>query len=145
MNVLLDTNIALDVILRREPFYQNANKIVKDSRDGMYTAFVSASAVTDISYIAGRELRDKTLVMSRLKLLLETVDIAAVTGVEIRRAIDLDWNDFEDCVQFTAGERLAVRYIITRDAGEQKAIRKTVLPLEARSSFKFAYFEPLYS
>ena len=115
MNVLLDTNVALDVILRREPYYQNANDIVDDSQDGVYTAFVSASAVTDIYYIACNELRDKKLVMERLKALLKTVDIAAVTGVEIRRAINLAWNDFEDCVQFTAGERLAVRYIITRD------------------------------
>ncbi|GHT87621.1 twitching motility protein PilT [Spirochaetia bacterium] len=118
MNVLLDTNIALDAILQREPFFQDAIAIVKDSQHGAYTAFVSASAVTDISYIAGRELRDNKLVMERLKLLLKTVDIAAVTGVEIRRAIELAWADFEDCVQFTAGERLAVRYIITRDAGD---------------------------
>ncbi|GHV68793.1 twitching motility protein PilT [Spirochaetia bacterium] len=118
MNVLIDTNIALGVILRREPFYQNASIITDGSQKGMYTAFMSASAVTDISYIACRRLRDKKLVMSRLKALLETVDIAAVTGVEIRRAIDLDWADFEDCVQFTAGERIAVRYIITRDAGD---------------------------
>jgi predicted nucleic acid-binding protein len=118
MNVLLDTNVALDVILRREPFYQNAGDIVKDSHDGMYTAFVSASAVTDIHYIARGELKDKKLVMARLKLLLETVDIATVTGVEIRRAIDLAWNDFEDCVQFTAGERLSASYIITRDPGD---------------------------
>jgi predicted nucleic acid-binding protein len=53
--------------------------------------------------------------MSRLKALLKTVDIAAVTGVEIRRALDLAWTDFEDCVQFAAGESLAVSYIITRD------------------------------
>ncbi|GHV28025.1 hypothetical protein AGMMS4952_10760 [Spirochaetia bacterium] len=26
-----------------------------------------------------------------------------------------DWADFEDCVQYTAGESLAVSYIITRD------------------------------
>jgi predicted nucleic acid-binding protein len=117
MNVLLDTNIALDVILRREPFYQNASNIVKDSRDGIYTAFVSASAVTDIYYIAGGELKDKKLVMDRIKTLLKTVKIAAVTGLEIRRASDLAWTDFEDCVQFTAGENLDARYIITRDAG----------------------------
>ncbi|MHC6202200.1 PIN domain-containing protein [Breznakiellaceae bacterium SP9] len=116
MNVLLDTNVALDVILQREPFYQNAKKIADGSQRGVYTALVSASAVTDIYYIACKELRDKKLVMARLKLLLKTVDIAAVTDAEIRRAMDLAWNDFEDCVQFTAGERLAVRYIITRDA-----------------------------
>ncbi|GHV26950.1 twitching motility protein PilT [Spirochaetia bacterium] len=118
MNVLIDTNVALDVILQREMFCQNAKKIADGSQHGVYTAFVSASAVTDIYYIACRELRDKKLVMERIKALLETVDIAAVTGMEIRRAIELFWTDFEDCVQFTAGERLAVRYIITRDAGD---------------------------
>jgi predicted nucleic acid-binding protein len=118
MNVLLDTNVALDVILRREPFYQDAKKIVDGSRGGLYTAFVSASAVTDIYYIACKELRDKKLVMKRLKALLETVGVATVTGAEIHRAIDIAWNDFEDCVQFTAAERLAASYIISRDAGD---------------------------
>jgi predicted nucleic acid-binding protein len=115
MNVLLDTNIALDVILQREPFCQYAKKIADGSKRGIYTAFVSASAITDIYYIACRDLKDEKLVMSRLKTLLKTVDIAAVTGTEIHRAITLDWADFEDCVQFTAGESLAVSYIITRD------------------------------
>jgi predicted nucleic acid-binding protein len=98
MNVLLDSNIALDIILLREPFYQNAKKVVESSRHGMGTVFVSASAVTDIYYIACRILKDEALVMSRLKVLLKTVDIATVTGADIRRAIDLDWADFEDCV-----------------------------------------------
>jgi hypothetical protein len=82
----------------------------------VYTALLSASAVTDVYYIACKELKDKKLVMERLKILLKAVDIAAVTGVEIRRAIELALTDFEDCVQFTAGESLEVRYIITRDA-----------------------------
>jgi predicted nucleic acid-binding protein len=115
MNVLIDTNVALDVILRREPFNQNAGEIIESSQHGIFTAFLSASAVTDIYYIACRALKDENLVMSRLKALLKTVDIAAVTGVEIRRALDLAWTDFEDCVQFAAGESLAVSYIITRD------------------------------
>jgi hypothetical protein len=45
------------------------------------------------------------------------VEIAAVTGAEIRRAVDLAWPDFEDCVQFAAGESIQVHYIITRDTG----------------------------
>jgi predicted nucleic acid-binding protein len=116
MKVLLDTNVALDYILLREPFYQAAKKVVESSQHGRYTAFVSASAVTDIYYIACGMLRDKALVMARIEALLKTVDVAAVTGAEIRRAIDLCWGDFEDGVQFAAGESLAVRFVITRDA-----------------------------
>ncbi|GHV38590.1 hypothetical protein AGMMS49546_09260 [Spirochaetia bacterium] len=82
---------------------------------GRFTALVSASAIIDMYYLACKDLKDKMLVMPRLKTLLKTVKIAAVTGAEIHRAIDLDWADFEDCVQYTAGESLAVSYIITRD------------------------------
>ncbi|GHT60223.1 twitching motility protein PilT [Spirochaetia bacterium] len=113
--VLLDTNVLLDEITRREPFYDNAANIISLAKLGRFTALVSASAITDMYYIACKDLKDKTLVMSRLKALLKTVEIAAVTGAEIHRAINLDWADFEDCVQYTAGESLAVSYIITRD------------------------------
>jgi predicted nucleic acid-binding protein len=116
MNILLDTNVSLDIILRRQPFCIKASDIIALANRGKFTAFLSASAVTDIYYIACRNLKDETLVMARLTALLKIIDIAAVTGVEIRRAINLDWTDFEDCVQFTAGESLEVRYIITRDA-----------------------------
>jgi predicted nucleic acid-binding protein len=116
MKVLLDTNVALDQILRREPFFEAAKKIVEGSRQGRFTALVSASTVTDIYYIACSMLKDKVLVMARLEALLKTVDIAAVSGAEVLRAIGLKWADFEDAVQFTAGERLAVRFVITRDA-----------------------------
>jgi len=46
---------------------------------------------------------------------LRTVNIAAVTGEEIYRALELNWNDFEDAVQYTTGEHIQADYIITRD------------------------------
>jgi predicted nucleic acid-binding protein len=117
MKVLLDTNLFLDEMMRRQPFCDKAADIIALAKLGRFTAFVSATAVTDIYYIACKALKDEKLVMSRLKALLKTVDIAAVAGAEIHRAVDLAWADFEDCVQFAAGESLAVSFIITRDAG----------------------------
>jgi len=59
--------------------------------------------------------KDKQRTMALLRELLKTISIAAVTGEEIYRAVDLDWNDFEDAVQYTAGEHIQADYIITRD------------------------------
>jgi predicted nucleic acid-binding protein len=115
MNVLLDSNIVLDHILNRVPFADNANDIISLAKQGKFTAFVSASALTDIYYITSKSLKSQILALEELKCLLQTVDIAAVTGAEIRRAIDLAWPDFEDCVQFAAGENIQALYIITRD------------------------------
>ena len=40
---------------------------------------------------------------------------ATVTGDHIFQALNLDWDDFEDSVQFTVGEGLSVDYIVTRN------------------------------
>jgi predicted nucleic acid-binding protein len=115
MNVLLDSNVVLDHVLKRVPFADNATDIISLAKQGKFSAFVSASAVTDIYYIASKELKSQILALEELKCLLQIVGIAAVTGVEIRRAVDLAWPDFEDCVQFAAGENIQALYIITRD------------------------------
>jgi len=70
--------------------------------------------------------------MSLIKKLLTTVDIAAVTGNEIRQAISLDWNDFEDAVQYAAGESIAVDYIVTRNKSD---FASAVLPIVSPDEF----------
>ena len=51
MQVLIDTNVILDVLLNRKGFVQNAVEILKLS-EADFQKFVSASAITDIYYIA---------------------------------------------------------------------------------------------
>jgi len=53
-----------------------------------------------------------------LKNLLNNVGVASVTNNEIRRALDLDWDDFEDAVQYAAGETILVDYLVTRNVSE---------------------------
>ena len=40
---------------------------------------------------------------------------AAVTDNNIYQALDLEWDDFEDSVQYIVGEGLSVDYIVTRN------------------------------
>lgn len=58
MHVLIDTNVVLDVLLNRYPFAHDAITIFKLPELVAYK-YISVSAVTDIYYIAYRELRDK--------------------------------------------------------------------------------------
>jgi predicted nucleic acid-binding protein len=117
MTVLIDTNIILDVLLRREHFMENSSKILLLSEKKIIDGYVTASAITDIFYITNKSYNDKQKSMGLLKELLKTITIATVREEEIYRAIELDWNDFEDAVQFTAGEQIHADYIITRDTG----------------------------
>ena len=59
MRILIDTNVILDVLLKRSPFYETAIEVLKLSARDDIQEFVSASAITDIYYIAYKNLRDK--------------------------------------------------------------------------------------
>ena len=99
MNVLIDTNVILDILLRREPYYENAARINVLSEKGYIRNYISASAATDIYYVAEKELKSRDLVLELLTNLLRTTHIASVTEDSIHEAINLRWDDFEDSVQ----------------------------------------------
>ena len=114
MKILIDANVALDVLLERQPFCITGAQILGLSKGGI-ELFISASTITDIYYIIHREQRSREIAAALIKNLLTSANVAAVTGSEIRRAIDLNWADFEDAVQYAAGEAIAVDYIVTRN------------------------------
>ena len=118
MNVLIDTNVVLDQLVKREPFCENAERIRLLSEKGLITSYISASAVTDIYYIARKEIGDKIKAIDLLNDLLKTTNIAAVTETSIHEALNLKWDDFEDAVQYVAGQNVSADFIITRKAND---------------------------
>jgi len=46
---------------------------------------------------------------------LQVFKPATVTDRDIYQALELEWEDFEDSVQFIVGEGLSVDYIVTRN------------------------------
>lgn len=57
MKVLIDTNIALDFLLQREPFLQDADRLFQAINDEEVVDYVTATTVTDIFYISRRHTR----------------------------------------------------------------------------------------
>jgi len=111
--ILIDTNIALDILLRRQD-YPSAKNIYLMAEMKHIDCYISASAITDIFYLSKNDLGKKPA-KEALKTLLQIFKPATVTDNHIYQALDLDWNDFEDSVQYVVGEGLSVDYIITRN------------------------------
>ena len=112
--VLFDTNIILDIALKRIPYYEASSQLFELIDLESIEAYITGSSVTDIYYIARKEKgRDITR-----KFLLELIQIVPVLGVDhtiIFQALQSDFNDFEDAVQaFSAGAN-DLEYIITRN------------------------------
>jgi len=132
MDILFDTNIAIDVITQREPFYKQSQLALLLAEEKVINGYISASAVTDIYYITSRLMKDKDLAKKRLKdLLFDNVEVATVDGSIITQALDSDWDDLEDCVQYYVGESISVDYIVTRNPNDFKNEKiKVILPEE---------------
>ena len=115
MRVLIDKNVILDVLLKRSPFYEAAIEVLKLSVREDIQEFVSASAITDIYYIAYKNMRDKAVVRELLKKLLLIVSVAGVSEEEIQKALELGWKDFEDSVQYSVALLNEMNGLITRN------------------------------
>lgn len=118
MKLLIDTNVVLDVLLKREPFYEAAADVLKLTQRDDVREYISASTVTDIYYIAHRQLKDKAAVKELLKRLLMVVSVAAVSEREIVSALELAWSDFEDSVQYSVALLNEMDGLVTRNPAD---------------------------
>ncbi|HDZ01732.1 MAG TPA: PIN domain-containing protein, partial [Nitrospirae bacterium] len=114
MKVLVDTNIVLDLLTDRLPFSKAARKIFATAEQWKMDLFITASSVTDIFYIV-RKHTDRKKAEEILVQLLDIVKIIEVTGKDIKKALTLDFNDFEDALQARCAKKRKLDFIITRN------------------------------
>ena len=113
MNVLIDTNVALDFLLHRQN-YTFALGIFGMAEKKYITGYISASTITNIFFLSKGTLGKKTA-KEAMKNMLKVFIPATVTDSHIYQALDLEWSDFEDSVQYIVGESVSADYIVTRN------------------------------
>jgi len=121
MKTLIDSNVVLDVLLNRPAFYTNSRKVFKLAEQRQITGDISASAMTDIFYIARKELKANESVYKAIEILTALFSIIPVTETTITKALALRWRDFEDAVQYTAAQENGIAYIVTRNEADYEA------------------------
>ena len=130
MQVLIDTNVVLDVLMQR-PDYELSSQIIRLSGTGKIRGYMSASAVTDVYYILNRKLKDRVKTVNSIKTILSLIEVADATADDIKAALDSGWKDFEDCVQYQVAAHLNASYVITRNVKDYEGIEpKPVTPEE---------------
>ena len=115
MRILLDTNVIVDYLLRREGFFECAKKIVEVCKSNCVSGAVSSQTVADTFYI----LRKDFSVAERKAFLLRVCKIfhvEAVTEDKILFALtDENFSDFEDCLQVQCAKSFRANFIVTRN------------------------------
>lgn len=114
MRLLIDANILLDVLQKREPHYKDSSLVWKLCETGQDEGVVSALTFANLVYILRKEL-DAGQVRSVLDKLQLIFTFADYTASDMEKAADLEWDDYEDAIQSVTAERLTADYIITRN------------------------------
>ena len=115
MKILIDTNIILDIIQKREPFFTDSYQALRKAIETNMECLISASAVTDIFYILRKAFQSAQKAQERIEQLSQIVVFADVQGVDIHSALMNSMPDFEDAVVNAVAERNSARYILTRN------------------------------
>lgn len=115
MIVFLDTNIILDVLLKREPFFQASYDVLRLAATDNLECFVSATAITDVFYVLRKALSDRALAKNKLEGLLQIISVADVLTEDVYAALASNMPDFEDALVAAIATRWKAKYIITRN------------------------------
>ena len=115
MTVYFDTNVVVDVLLKREPFFRDSFEALTKVANKSVSGIIGASAITDIYYIANKELKDKEKSLSSIFNILKILLLVSTIPQDIFMAKDLGMPDFEDSVISAIASRNEANYIITRN------------------------------
>lgn len=117
MVILIDTNVIIDFLTTREPYFDASSKVIAKCADGELTGFIAFHSIPNLWYIFRKVPDDK-----RRKWLIDICEFLTVVGVnhdEVLRAIRMkDFKDFEDCLQDRCAKDIGAKYIITRNVAD---------------------------
>lgn len=114
MKLLIDANIILEVLQKREPFFYDSSVIWKLCETEQAKGYVSALTFANIVYVMRKELSPEKIaeILRALNLIFTFTELSTA---DIFHAAEMKWDDFEDAVQSTIAERIHAEYIITRN------------------------------
>ena len=109
MRVLLDSDVLIDVALKRVPFFEAASEVIRWAEDNPGQAAVAWHTLSNIFYIVRSDMRPF------IRNLLEFVEVASIETRQAKQALGFPMTDFEDAMQTAAALAFDAHYIVSRN------------------------------
>ena len=112
--IFLDTNIILDLLGERDPFYSSAAQIATLADKGQISMVASALSFSTVHYLLSRIESDIVVrqKLSKFKIICEVSDL---TDQVIDKGLISKFSDFEDALQYHCALQASCDLIITRN------------------------------
>ena len=115
-SLFLDTNIAVDLLAKREPFYSASAPIFAMGDRGMVQLFICSLSFSTIFYL--------------LRSFRKLVRVLPVNDDIVDKALQSSFTDFEDAIQYYSAVESGIDTIITRNVKDFRNANASVMTPE---------------
>ena len=116
MKVFVDTNILIDYLCKREPFFVPAKTIFALCYMGKIEIVISSLSIVNTLYI-GRK-HDSTKLKQSLLRLSHIVSFMDLPSSMVLNTLQTEWSDYEDALQYATAQASESDCIITRNKSD---------------------------
>ncbi len=113
MRIFFDTNVLMDVALRREPHFERSRKVLEDAIEN-HTCFLSWHTVSNLAYLVSK-IESEKVALEFIENLTKSCRIAPVEHKDLKVAFEHHGNDFEDAMQIASALSVNADTIVSRD------------------------------
>lgn len=123
--LFLDTNVMLDLLGERVPFYTSAAKIATLADKGKVNLIVSALSYSTVFYILSK-FEKTEVVKEKLRKFKVIAGTSDLTDKVINKGLSSKFSDFEDALQYHCAIKMDCTILITRN---EKDFKESAIPI----------------
>ena len=125
--LFIDTNIVLDLLGKREPFYEDAAKLFSIADRGKVKLYVSSLTIANSNYVLSKlkSAKEARVILLRFKILVVVLELNdKIIELSLN---DESFKDFEDGLQYYTAVENQSNIIITRNLKDFKSSKIPVM------------------
>ena len=132
--IFWDTNVLLDILLRREPFFSSAADVWLRTEAGELEGLVSIPSLTTVFYLIHKST-DRRTARSALRTLCRVLHVVGSPAEVASLALESPRKDFEDAVQYHTAVLAGADCVMTRNPRDFPSAREGGIPVLTPEEF----------
>jgi len=124
--IFFDTDVILDVILKRQLHFAPSQQVMSLAESGLIQGHTSSLIIANCYYIISSIEDNKTAIKAILKLRV-FLKILSFTDKEISQSLNSEIKDFEDAIQFFICVNNNINNLITRNVSDYRKMEINAL------------------
>ena len=129
--VLIDTDVILDFFFDRKPFSDSAAKVLSLCESKEITGFITSVILSNVYYLL-KQTSTHEKVVEKLSQLVMITEILTTDRSAIIQALNSDFRDFEDAIQYFTAIENDQKLVISRNKSDFKGSK---IPIMTASEF----------